>query len=84
MKESCWAHFNEEEQNHHQPSMVLHNVNTGIYTGVAYCAAQMKKYDKCGKSKTIITHFAHKTKLKLTLLTKCQSTTSFHLQGIQI
>ena len=59
---------------------VLHNVNTGICV-LECCAAQRKKYiDKCEQSKTVITHFRHKTKLKLTLLTMCESTTSFHLE----
>ena len=40
---------------------------------VACCAAQRKKIDICEQSKTITTHFAHKTKLKLTLRKKCQS-----------
>ena len=55
-------------------------------TGVVCCAAQSKTYDTCEQSETIITHFTKKTKLKLTLRTKCKSTTSFHLktQGIQI
>ena len=70
---------------HRLPAVVLHQVNTCsgtalseyryLCTGVACCAARRKKYDKCQQSKTIITHFAHKTKLKLMLVTKCQSTT---------
>ena len=47
-----------------------------LCTRVVCCATQREKHDTCEQSKTIITHFARKTKTKLTLRTKCQSTTS--------
>ena len=84
---SYWAHFNKEEQSQHLPAVVLHNVNTGICVLEWHVALPKGKiYDKCEQSKTIITHFAHRTKLKLTVLTNSHSTTLFYLetQGIKI
>ena len=57
-----------------------------LCAGVAFRAPQREKHDKCEQGKKIITYFAQKTMLKLTLPTKCQSVTAVHLetQGIQI
>ena len=75
-----------QELSQHLHAVVLHHVNTGICALWYVALLKGKSMIHCQQSKKIITHFAHKMKLKLTLRTKCQSTTSFHLemQGIQI